>query len=61
MIRLVDKRTLALLTSATILTVGKVVAIFCGCGGRIVTGQTPLRKSQIDSTGAQIFYTTIII
>jgi hypothetical protein len=35
-----------LLTSTIILTVGKVVAIFCGWGGRIVTGTQPEVKNK---------------
>ena len=35
-----------MLTSTIILTVGKVVAIFCGWGGRIVTGTQPEVKNK---------------
>ena len=35
-----------LLTSTIIFTVGKVVATFCGCGGRIVTGTHPKQESK---------------
>jgi hypothetical protein len=31
-----------LLTSTIIRTVGSVVAMFCGCGGRIMTGSIPV-------------------
>ena len=31
-------------TSTTMRTVGRVVAMFCGCGGLIVTGTTPAGK-----------------
>ena len=34
-----------LLTSEIILTVGRVVLMFCGCGGRIVTGTIPVAQS----------------
>lgn len=33
-----------LLTSTIILTVGRVVAMFWGCGGRMVTGTQPTYK-----------------
>jgi hypothetical protein len=36
-----ERMAAALLTSVTIRTVGSVVEMFCGCGGRIVTGTIP--------------------
>jgi len=41
MVFCVDRISADLLTSAIILTVGRVVCKFWGCGGRIVTGTAP--------------------
>ncbi len=38
-----------LLTSEIIFTVGSVVLMFCGCGGRIVTGTIPGKTEDNDS------------
>ncbi len=45
MMKELDSRATDLLTSDIIRTVGRVVEMFCGCGGRIVTGTTPDSKS----------------
>ena len=38
----VERTAVALETSTIILTVGNVVEMFCGWGGRIVTGTMPV-------------------